>query len=73
MLWGVISKRMKEVWGAKLPLKVKIFLWQMMHDKQQIAEQLKRRGWKGDINCPLCGVEDVNHIILSVYAIGLCG
>jgi hypothetical protein len=49
---GVISNRMKEVWDAKLPLKVKIFLWQMVHGKLQTAEQLKKREWKGKINCP---------------------
>ena len=40
---GVINRRMQEVWESKLPLKVKIFLWQMYHDKLQSAVQLKRR------------------------------
>jgi hypothetical protein len=38
----------------------------------QSTEQLKKREWKGDINCTLCGtVEDVDHImfrcVLSRY------
>jgi hypothetical protein len=61
---GVISRRMNEIWGSRLPLKVRIFLWQMFHDKLQTVEQLKKKNWKGEINCVLCGrVEDVNHIM----------
>jgi hypothetical protein len=62
---GVISNQMREVWGTRSPLKVRIFLWQMLHDKLQTVEQQKKREWNGEINCVLCGVvEDVNHIML---------
>jgi hypothetical protein len=65
--WGVISRRMNEIWGSKLSLKVRIFLWKMFHDKLQTVEQLKKKNWKGEINCVLYGrVEDVNHICLGV-------
>jgi hypothetical protein len=40
---GVISRRMKQVWTTKVPLKVRIFMWQVFHDKLQPAEQLKKR------------------------------
>jgi hypothetical protein len=44
---GVCSTRMRELWGgAKIPLKVNIFLWQMFHEKLHTAEQLKKRNWK---------------------------
>jgi hypothetical protein len=57
---------MNEIWGSKLSLKVRIFLWKMFHDKLQTVEQLKKN-WKGEINCVLYGrVEDVNHICLGV-------
>jgi hypothetical protein len=29
---------MEEIWGTKLPLKIGIFLWQVVHDKLQSAE-----------------------------------
>jgi hypothetical protein len=38
---GVVSNRMVEVWrggGAKIPLKVKIFLWQVFNDILQSTE-----------------------------------
>jgi hypothetical protein len=47
---------MWEVWGAKLPLKIKVFLWQMYNDRLQTAEQLKKRNWKGEIEYQLCGL-----------------
>jgi hypothetical protein len=58
--------------GAKRPLKVRIFLWHVFNDRLQSVEQLKKREWKGDINCVLCSiVEDVDHImfrcVLSRY------
>ena len=43
------------IWKAKLPLKIKVFLWQLLHDKLQSAVQLKRRNWTGEVNCVLCG------------------
>jgi hypothetical protein len=61
---GVHSRRMEEIWGTKLPLKIRIFLWQVVHDKLQSAEQLKKWEWKGDIECQLCGkLENVDHIL----------
>jgi hypothetical protein len=36
----------------------------MFNDKLQTAEQLKKREWKGEINCPLYEVkDDDNHIM----------
>ena len=35
---GVRDQRMLDVWAAKLPLKTKIFLWMVFHDRIQSAE-----------------------------------
>lgn len=60
---GTISKSMNAVWRAKIPLKVKIFLWQMSNDRLQSATCLKERGWKGSDLCTLCkNKELVDHI-----------
>ena len=65
---GVISRRMKEVWRAKLPLKVKVFVWQMFHDRLQTAVQLKKRNWPGSELCVCCDKrEDVNHIMFRCH------
>jgi hypothetical protein len=44
---GVRIKRMEEIWGTKLPFKIRIFLWQAVHDKLQSVEQLKNRSGRG--------------------------
>ena len=63
---GVRDQRMLDVWAAKLPLKIKIFLWMVFHDRTQSAEQLKKRNWKGELNCMLCGVvETTDHILFQ--------
>jgi hypothetical protein len=69
---GVIRRRMKEIWRAKLPLKIRIFLWQMANDRLPTVEQLKKRNWEGKVECQLCGKkEGVDHImfkcVLSKY------
>jgi hypothetical protein len=61
----VHSRRIEEIWGTTLPLKIRFFfLWQVVHDKLQLAEQLKKHECKGDIECQLCGkLKNVDHIL----------
>jgi hypothetical protein len=66
MFPGVVNRWMMCIWRAKLPLKVKIFLWQVCNDKIQSAEQLKAKNWNGPLECKLCGeVESTSHIFLE--------
>lgn len=56
------------VWKAKLPLKIRIFLWQVCNDKIQSAEQLKKRNSEGPIECNMCGqVERTEHIFANCF------
>ena len=41
---GAFSKGAELIWGTNLPLKIKIFLWQVYHNKLQSAATLKNRG-----------------------------
>lgn len=60
---GTISRVAQLVWKSKIPLKIKIFLWQLFNNKLQTAQNLAKKGWKGDVKCCLCGVtESVDHI-----------
>jgi hypothetical protein len=69
----MINKWMMNVWRAKLPLKIKIFLWQLYNDKVQKAEQLKKRNWSGPLECKLCGkVESVEHLFLQCAIANFC-
>jgi transcription elongation factor Elf1 len=63
---GVVNKWMMSIWRASLPLKIKIFLWQICNDKIQSAEQLKKKNWSGPLECKLCGeIESTKHIFLN--------
>lgn len=63
---GVTNRKMQKLWSRKIPLKVKIFHWQTYQDRIQTAEQLKRRSWRGKINCILCGVkENAKHVLFA--------
>ena len=73
---GVSVRNSDNMWKARIPLKIKIFLWQLDNDRLQTATALQRRGWKGSCRCVLCGqVEDVDHIFFrcSVARALWCG
>jgi hypothetical protein len=62
---GVSIPESEDVWKSKLPLKIKIFMWQLKNNKLEVATLLKKRGWKGGVHCCLCGkVETTNHVFL---------
>ena len=63
---GVVLKPSVNFWNARIPLKIKIFLWQVDNDRLQSAMTLKYRGWQGSHLCCLCQQpETTNHIVLS--------
>jgi hypothetical protein len=47
---GVIGRKMKDIWDTKVSLKVRIFIWQMFHDKLQTTKHffLRKRGFGVD-------------------------
>jgi hypothetical protein len=42
----------KWIWKAKIPLKIKIFLWQMCQDAVLTRENMKKRNWPGSLCAP---------------------
>jgi hypothetical protein len=70
---GVENKWMNSIWRAGLPLKIKMFLWQVCNDKIQSAEQLRKKNWSGPIECKLCGqVESTKHIFVKCVLASFC-
>jgi hypothetical protein len=58
---------------SKLPLKIKIFLWQICNDKVQSADQLKKRNWARPVECKLCGqMEITEHIFIQCVVASSC-
>lgn len=63
---GISSLKLIRLWDSRIPLRVKIFLWLAFQNRIQIADQLKQRGWPGDVNCNLCGIrEDTDHVLFN--------
>jgi hypothetical protein len=63
---GLSLPQEKLIWKAKLPLKIKILLWQMAKGKMPANEQIHRRHDNLDGKCALCGqVKSINHIFFS--------
>ena len=61
-----VDIRMTNLWKMKLPLKIKIFLWMLWHDRVQTGEQLKIRKGKGLERCKYCGkLETRSHLFFN--------
>lgn len=57
---GVINYRMRRIWSCKIPMKLMLFLW------LETGVNLKRKKWKGDHRCAICGVpETTDHILFK--------
>jgi len=62
----VINKRLQKVWKSKLLMKLKVYLWQIFHNKLQTGVELKKRKWRGSEKCNLCErAKTVDHIFFS--------
>ena len=54
------------IWDIRLPLKIRIFLWQWIRGRLPTGVEVLKRHGPGDGMCPLCAtVEDANHIFFS--------
>jgi hypothetical protein len=63
---GVSPKLVSRIWKCKVPLKIRIFLWQAFQDRPQTTQQLKTRKWKCSELCKLCGkTKDINHLLFK--------
>jgi len=65
----------KEVfWKAKLPLKIKIFLWYLKRGVILTMDNLIKRKWKGDPKCDFCGLnENIQHLFSIFVWLDLYG
>ena len=40
---GSITSKFKDVWRAKIPLKIKFFIWQAIRGKLTAVDQIRKR------------------------------
>jgi hypothetical protein len=57
----------QEVWKAKIPLKIKIFMWMVIQRAILTKDNLVLRNWHGDPGCYFCGAsQNVDHLCILV-------
>ena len=55
-----------DIWDTRLPLKIKIFTWQLALDRLPTCKQLAQHLGTSNGNCALCGEpEDASHVFFS--------
>jgi zinc-binding in reverse transcriptase len=65
---GVTSMHFVELWSLCIPAKVKYFLWLLMHNRLNMADNLRKKGWPATDKCALCSSrmeESAQHIFLE--------
>ena len=63
---AIQSDNLVKLRNMKLPLKIKIFLWMLWHDRVLTGEQMQIRKGKGSEKCKYCGkLETRNHLFFN--------
>ena len=56
----------KDIWKAKMPLKIKIWMWLINHNAILTKDNLLKRNWSGDLSCAFCNeTETIPHIFFE--------
>lgn len=64
LMWQNVDFPHEFLWKIRIPLKIWILLWLMIHKSILTKEVLQHRGWKGDTQ--YCGLEEtINHLFLQ--------
>ena len=66
--------RWDKIWSMEVPNKVKMFIWQLVHNTLAVKRNLLRRGLKEDPLCPVCHRvdEDSGHLFFKCHAVKEC-
>ena len=63
----------KKLWKAKLPLKIKVFMWLVKLNAILTRDNLSRKGWQGDKMCSFCSSpESTEHLFFSCVISKYC-
>jgi hypothetical protein len=58
-----INRSFKYFWKAKIPPKIKIWLWLIWYNSVATKDNMTKRGWIGDTKCRFCeGEENIHHL-----------
>lgn len=63
-----------KIWKAKIPLKIKVFMWLIENNAILTKDNVSKRKWQGDLRCRFCPQpESINHLSLTVPWLNTCG
>lgn len=69
----MVNKEIMCIWRAKVPMKIKFFLWSIYSDCLPSAEQLVKRNWPREAFCKMCSlVESSQHIFFECSLANFC-
>lgn len=54
LIEGSATTKFRDVWRPRVPLKIKIFMWQAICDRLPAADQLRKRNGPDSDLCVLC-------------------
>jgi hypothetical protein len=57
LMYNPSNNRNKMIWKLKIPLKIKVFLWNLGRGAILTKDNLARRRWKGSMTCCFCNRE----------------
>jgi hypothetical protein len=64
-----IDRSFKHLWKAKIPLKIKVWLWLISHNAIATKDTMLERGWTGNPFCQFCRQkESIFHLFFSCPA-----
>jgi hypothetical protein len=63
---GIIGPNDKKLWKSKLPLKIKVFMWQVYQYAILTRENMRKKDWLRNPKCSFCeNIETQNHLFFT--------
>lgn len=61
-----VENPLNQIWKAKIPLKIKIFMWLIFNNAILTKDNLVKRKWVGDVRCSFCcDNESIPHLMFE--------
>lgn len=65
---GQVMAPYKDIWQVRVPLKIKVFLWQLLRNKLPTSDNIAKRHGPSSGMCAVCGsLEDANHVFFRCH------
>lgn len=66
LAWGGKDRSFRHLWKAKIPLKIRVWLWLIWHNAIATKDNMTKRNWVGDTICRFCSdPETIHHLFFG--------